>query len=186
VSAFEIVAAVITAYSVWLTAKENIWCWPIGFAGCAMYIAIFWQARLYANAVLQVLYLVMIVYGWFQWRRGGANHAALRVTRTPMAGWLASVIGGVALTLAIVFVMTRWTAAAMPWPDASTTAFSIVAEWMTARKWIENWIVWIVVDTVTTWMLVAQHLYASAVLYAAFVVLAAIGWIEWRKSLASV
>ena len=184
-SAFEVVAAVITAYSVWLTAKENIWCWPIGFAGCAMYIAIFWQARLYANAVLQVLYLGMIVYGWFQWRRGGASHAALRVTRTPPGGWLAAAIGGVALTLAIVFSMLRWTAAAMPWPDASTTAFSIVAEWMTARKWIENWLVWIVVDAVTTWMLVVQHLYASAVLYVAFVVLAAIGWIEWRKSLAS-
>jgi nicotinamide mononucleotide transporter len=184
-SAFEIIAAVITAYSVWLTAKENIWCWPIGFAGCAMYIAIFWQARLYANAVLQVLYLAMIVYGWFQWRRGGAGHSALRVTRTPLSGWLVSIAGGVALTLAIVFAMTRWTAAAMPWPDASTTAFSIVAEWMTARKWIENWIVWIVVDAVTTWMLAVQHLYASAVLYAAFVVLAAIGWIEWRKSLAS-
>lgn len=150
-----------------------------------MYIAIFWQAKLYANGVLQVVYLGMIVYGWFEWRRGGAERSELRVTRTPASGWLASLAGGVALTLAIVGVMTRWTSAAMPWPDASTTAFSIVAEWMTARKWIENWLVWIVVDAVTTWMLVVQHLYASAALYAAFIVLAIFGWIEWRKSLAS-
>jgi len=185
VSVFEVIAAVITGYSVWLTAKEKILCWPVGFIGCAMYIAIFWQARLYANAVLQVLYLVMIVYGWFQWRHGGGDQGALHVSRTPPFGWVVSLSAGIALMLGIVAIMTKWTAASMPWSDAGTTAFSIVAEWMTARKWIENWLVWIVVDAVTTWMLVVQHLYASAVLYAAFVLLAVFGWIEWRKSPAS-
>lgn len=184
-SAFEIIAAVITAYSVWLTAKENIWCWPVGFIGCAMYIAVFWEARLYANAVLQVLYLILIVWGWYEWLHGGKGRTPLAVSRTPVWGWIAAIAFGAALWLGTVWGLTRWTNASMPWSDAGTTAFSIAAEGMTAKKWIENWIVWIVVDAITTWMLLVQKLYASAALYAAFIVLAVIGWIEWRKSLAS-
>jgi nicotinamide mononucleotide transporter len=79
--------------------------------------------------------------------------------------------------------MQRYTNNSMPYSDAATTAFSVAAEAMTTRKWIENWIVWIAVDGVTTWMLLAQKLYASAALYASFLGLAVIGWIEWKKSL---
>lgn len=184
-SAFEIAAAVITAVSVWLTAREHMWCWPTGIVSVVLYAYIFWNAKLYANAALQVLYLVLCIYGWYEWKHGGRNDSELRVARTPLVALIASIAAGAAFTYALVFMMKRYTDAAMPWSDAGTTAFSIVAEAMTTRKWIENWIVWIVVDAVTTWMLVRQHLVPSAVLYAAFVVLAVYGWIEWNRSLAS-
>lgn len=182
-SALEIFAAVITAYSVWLTARENIWCWPTGVVSVILYGWIFWEARLYANAWLQAFYLLLIAYGWYAWLHGGRHHDQLQVSTTPAAGWAATIVLGAAASAALGWAMHRYTNASMPYSDAATTAFSVAAEAMTTRKWIENWLVWIAVDGVTTWMLLVQRLYASAVLYASFVVLAVIGWIEWKKSL---
>jgi nicotinamide mononucleotide transporter len=184
-SALELFAAVITAISIWLTARENIWCWPTGIVSVVLYAWIFWQARLYANAGLQVVYFALILYGWYEWRHGGRDRGELRVSRTPLWGWIATLLLGTAATGIAAWWMKAHTDAAMPWSDAATTAFSIVAEAMTARKWIENWLLWIVIDAVTTWMLFTQRLYPTAVLYAAFVPLAVFGWIEWRKSLVS-
>jgi len=184
-SGLEIFAALITVVSIVLTAVENIWCWPTGIVSVVLYGWIFWNARLYANAGLQGVYLVLIIYGWYQWLHGGKNHAQLKVSRTPLWGWVVTVLLGTVATAAAAWWMKAHTDAAMPLPDAATTAFSIVAEAMTARKWIENWVLWIVIDAVTTWMLVTQKLYPSALLYASFVPLAVYGWIEWRKSLAS-
>jgi len=183
VSWLEVFAAAITAYSVWLTARENTWCWPTGIVSVILYGWIFWQARLYANAWLQALYLILIVYGWYEWLHGGKHHDELQVSRTPPRGWFFTITLGVVASVVVGWGMKRYTNAAMPYSDAATTAFSVAAEAMTTRKWIENWLVWIVVDSVTTWMLVAQRLYASAILYGSFLVLAVIGWIEWKKSL---
>ncbi|HYM62012.1 MAG TPA: nicotinamide riboside transporter PnuC [Thermoanaerobaculia bacterium] len=182
-SPLEIFAAVITAYSVWLTARENIWCWPTGIVSVILYAWIFWQARLYANAGLQVLYLVLCFYGWYEWLHGGKNRGELDVSRMPLRGWIATIGAGAVAALLTGWAMKRWTDASMPYSDAATTAFSVAAEAMTTRKWIENWLFWIVIDGVTTWMLTVQKLYPSAVLYASFLVLAVIGWIEWKKSL---
>ena len=179
----EVFAAVITAYSVWLTARENIWCWPTGIVSVVLYFWIFWQARFYANAWLQALYLILIVYGWYEWLHGGKHHDQLQVSRTPLYGWALTVFLGLAASAAVGWAMQRYTNASMPYSDAATTAFSIAAEAMTTKKWIENWIVWIGVDGVTTWMLLDRKLYPSAALYASFLVLAVIGWVEWKKSL---
>ena len=182
-SPFELFAAIITAYSVWLTARENIWCWPTGVVSVVMYFWIFWQAKLYANAWLQALYLVLCIIGWYAWLHGGPRHGELRVSRTPAIAWIVIVISATVLAVVSAWLMKKYTKASMPYADAATTWFSVAAEFMTTRKWIENWLLWIVIDGVTTWMLLAQKLYASAALYAAFLVLALIGWIEWKKSL---
>src|SRR6266702_1815902 len=183
-SLLELFAAVITAYSVWLTARESIWCWPTGVVSVILYGWIFWQARLYANAWLQALYLVLIAYGWYEWLRGGEHHEPLRVSRTPLWCWIVTMSVGVIVSAIVGWLMKRYTNASMPYSDAATTAFSVAAEAMTTRKWIENWIGGIFVDGVTTWMLFVQRLYASTILYFSFLVLAVIGWIEWKKSLA--
>jgi len=183
VSFFELSAAIITLISIWLTARENIWCWPTGVVSVVMYFFIFWKARLYANAWLQAFYLILIAYGWYEWLHGGKHHDELQVSRTPMWGWVLTVTIGIAASAAVGWGMTRYTDNAMPYSDAATTAFSVAAEAMTTRKWIENWIVWIAVDGLTTWILLVQKLYPSALLYASFVALAVFGWIEWKKSL---
>jgi len=181
-SPLEIFAALITVVSVWLTAKERLWCWPTGIVSVLLYAWIFWQAKLYANAALQLFYLPVLIYGWLKWRRGATGGAELPVSRTPLIGWVATMSISVAASLVVAWALQRFTDAAMPLSDASTTIFSIAAEVMTARKWIENWLLWIVIDGWTTWMLIEQKLYPSAALYAFFVPLALYGWLEWRKS----
>ena len=186
-SGLETFAAVITIVSIVLTAYENIWCWPTGVVSVVLYAWIFWEARFYANAVLQIaVFLPLIIYGWYEWLHGGKNRTELKVSRTPWWGWAITLLIGVAATAVASIWMKAHTDAAMPLADAGTTAFSIVAEAMTARKWIENWLIWIVVDSVSTWMFVVQKLYPSAVLYGLFVPLAAYGWYQWKRSLASV
>jgi nicotinamide mononucleotide transporter len=184
-SPLEIFAALITVVSVWLTARERLWCWPTGIVSVLLYAWIFWQARLYANAALQLLYLPVLIYGWIKWQRRAGGGAELPVTRTPLAGWVVTLALSTVVSLAVAWALRRHTDAAMPLSDASTTIFSIAAEWMTARKWIENWLFWIVIDGWTTWMLIEQKLYPSAALYGFFVPLALYGWWEWRKSLQS-
>ena len=148
-----------------------------------LYLVVNWRAHLYANAWLQVFYFVLSVHGWYEWLHGGKNHDELHVSRTPLRGWILTITLGIAASAAAGWLMQRYTNNSMPYSDAATTAFSVAAEAMTTKKWIENWVVWIVVDGVTTWMLLAQKLYASAALYASFLGLAVIGWIEWKKSL---
>lgn len=179
----EISAALITLVSVWLTARENIWSWPTGIASVILYGWIFWQARLYANAWLQGFYLVLCIYGWYEWLHGGRSDGELKVSRTPAWGWAATAVIGIVASAVTGWLMKRYTDASMPYSDAATTALSIVAEAMTTRKWIENWILWIGIDAVTTWMLLVQRLYSSAVLYALFILLAVFGWVRWNRSL---
>ena len=128
---------------------------------------------------------MLCIYGWYEWLHGGKGHGRLAVSRMPLSGWIAGVAIGACASVLTGWAMKRWTDASMPYSDAGTTVFSVIAEVMTTRKWIENWLFWIVIDGVTTWMLAVQKLYPSTVLYASFLVLAVIGWIEWKKSLAT-
>jgi nicotinamide mononucleotide transporter len=166
-----------------LAIRENPWCWPLGIGNAALFLVVFFEARIYSNALLQALYVVVSFYGWYLWRHGGKGHGRLAVSRTP-ARWLvllaaAAVLASVGLGL---FLRHR-TDAALPFPDAATTAFSLAAQWMATRKWLENWLVWIGVDVVYVAMYASQRLYPTAGLYAAFLVLAALGYREWRASM---
>jgi len=134
---------------------------------------------------LQAVYVVLGVYGWYAWLHGGEQGGELAVSRTP--GRWAFGLGALGAVGAVAFgLFLRYrTDAALPYWDAAMTSFSLVAQFMTTRKWIENWGVWLVVDTVYVGMYVSQHLYPTALLYAAFVVLATLGLLEWRRSLAA-
>jgi nicotinamide mononucleotide transporter len=182
-SAAEIAGVVFGLLYVWLAIRESPWCWPFGIANAALFLAVFAHARLYGAAALQAVYVVVSVYGWYEWRHGGVGHGRLAVSRTPRR-WLAG-LGAAATVVAVaagLFLKHR-TDAALPFTDAATTAFSLAAQWMATRKWVENWLVWIAVDVVYVAMYVSQGLLPTAGLYAAFLVLAIFGYREWRASL---
>ena len=184
-SPYEVAGALLGAIAVFLTARENVWCWPVGLANVLLYVVVFHEARLYADMGLQVVYAALCVYGWYAWLHGGKDRGELAVSRTP-GRWRAPLfLAGAAAAALLGFLLKRHTDAALPYWDSSTTAFSLVAQWMQTRKWLENWRVWIAVDVVYVGMYLYKDLRLTAALYAVFLALAVMGDREWRKSLAS-
>lgn len=178
----EIVAALFGIISVFLSTRENIWSWPTAIVNVALYTVVFYHARLYADMGLQVIYLVLSIYGWYEWRFGGANRTVLRVSRaTPRLLVLLLALDLVAW-LALATLLARHTDAAVPYLDSLLTTTSLVAQWMMTRKILECWILWIAVDVVYVPMFIARGLVPTAGLYAVFLVLAVLGYRDWRRS----
>jgi nicotinamide mononucleotide transporter len=182
---FELAAAVITLVSIWLATRENIWYYPTGVVALLLYTWTFFQAKLYAETLLQIICLVLMLYGWYEWLYGGERHTELPVTRTPRWAWLAAVIAGVIGSAITIWIQLRYTDNPAPYVDSSLLAWSLVAQWMTARKWIENWLLWIAVNTVSVPLYITRSLWITAVLYVGLWILAVFGYREWRKSLQS-
>lgn len=184
-SPYETAGVLLSIVAVWLTTRENPWCWPVGLVSLGPFVVLFYEARLYADMVLQVVYMLVCLYGWYQWLHGGPGHGALPVSRTSRRARVALAAAGTIFAVLLGLVLRRHTDASLPFWDSSTASFSLVAQWMQARKWIENWAVWIVVDVVYVGMYVYKRLYLTAGLYAVFIALAVLGLAQWRKSLAA-
>jgi nicotinamide mononucleotide transporter len=165
-----------------LYVRQNVWSWPTGLVQVCLYAWIFYQAKLYSDALLQIVYVGLIAYGWWQWVRGASGQPELPVTRltSPEAAtWI-----GVALCGAgtLGFVMDRYTDASLPYWDAGIAAGSLVAQYLIAKKKLENWLFWIAVDIVAVGVYFAKDLYVTVGLYAVFLGMATAGWFAWRKS----
>jgi nicotinamide mononucleotide transporter len=184
-STLELVAALIGAISVYLSVRQNIWSWPTGFVNVAIYAVVFYGAKLYADMGLQVIYAVLSVYGWYEWLYGGENKTELHVTRTTAPTGTLLLVIAVVGSLALGFLLRSTTDASLPFMDSSLSTTSLVAQWMMTRKKLESWIVWVVVDVFYIGMFTYKHLYITAVLYAVFLVLAARGYFDWRRSMSS-
>ncbi len=179
----ELVAAVLTLVAVYLTARQIIWCWPLAMVSVTLYAAVFYDARLYADMGLQALYFGLAVYGWWAWLHGGEDHGELEVSltssRTRVVLVVVATLGGVLLGQ----TLTRFTNASLPFMDSMLTSFSIAAQWMQTRKLLESWLVWLAVDVFYVGMFLYKDLYLTAGLYTVFLVLAAMGFTQWRRSM---
>ncbi len=184
-TAVEIFAAAITIASIVLATQENVWYYPTGIVSVLLYAWIFYDARFYAEAGLQLVWLALMIYGWYEWLYGGKNKTELPVTRTPPRVWVIVVVAGVLLSAIIALIQKRWTDNPAPLIDSSIAAWSIVAQWMTARKWLENWLLWVVINTLAVPLYITRALWPTAALYAVLWVLGVLGYYRWRKSLVS-
>jgi nicotinamide mononucleotide transporter len=182
-SALEFVAVVFGLTSVYLSTREHISSWPTAIVNVGIYSYLFWQWKWYADAGLQVFYLVLSVYGWYEWLYGGARHSPLAVTRASRADWLVAVPAFVVAAACIGRVLDRYTDSPVPYLDASLTSASLVAQWMMTRKRLENWAIWLVADAVYVPVLLWRGNVFTSLQYAVFLVLAAMGWFSWRRSL---
>jgi nicotinamide mononucleotide transporter len=178
----ELIAAIISAWGVWLTARRRPWCWPVGLASVAIYTWVFVDARLYSDALLQVAFAGLIIYGWHRWLHNLGDDGRVRVAPLPRREALLHVAIGVIGALALGFIMHRWTDAALPWLDAALTAFSLVAQWWQGRRHLAAWWLWIAVDVIYVGEYIYKHLLITSVLYAGFIVLAAIGLRSWQQA----
>lgn len=170
--------------SVYLSVRENIWSWPTAIVNVSLYVYIFLNAKLYADMGLQVFYVAISFYGWWNWLYGGENRSELHVTR--LSRRMAMVLPPVWLagTAVLAIVLRTWTDAALPWADAALTVASLIAQYLMTKKVLENWAIWVAADVAYIGMYIFKGLYPTAFLYAVFLVLAAMGYFEWKKSLA--
>jgi nicotinamide mononucleotide transporter len=179
---YEVLAVVFSLVCVLLTIKENIWQWLVGIFGVIFYIVVFYQARLYANMWLQVVFIILQIYGWYEWLHGGKDKGELKISRSSLLLNGGLVILAIAGTAAMAFGFAKFTDNAMPLADSAVTALSLIAQWMLAKKYLENWLVWVVVNLIMIALGVSQNLLLTAGLYAVFFILAILGYWEWRKS----
>lgn len=181
----EVFGAVAGIVYVILEIRQNIWLWPLGLVTSAIYVFVFFTSKFYADMGLQAYYVFISVYGWYWWLKGGRKFKAgtLPVTRVSMK--LAAILLFVFIILfaGIWLVLVNYTDSPVPLGDAFTTALSIVATWMLARKIIEHWILWIIADIVSMGLYIYKGLYPTVLLFAVYTVMAVIGYREWRKTM---
>lgn len=181
----EILAVVFILANVWLAVKENMWTWPTGIAGVLLYLVVNWRAHLYANALLQILYFVLSIHGWYEWLHGGKNHGERQIMTASAKVWTLTIAGGMVLTLPMWYFLVRSGSSSSPVMDAATTAYSVVGQILLNLKYVENWIIWVAVDVVYVVIYVQQKLVLTAALYALFVGLCAKGFVDWRRDAAA-
>lgn len=184
-SIWEITGTVLGVIGVWLMIRQNIWGWPVGLVQVAVYAWVFFGAKLYSDALLQIAFFLIQAYGWAHWLRGGheAAHSTAPVTRLT-AGALATWVGvGALATAGWGAIMHRTTDAALPYWDAFILVFSLIAQWWQARKHLENWPAWVVINTVAIGVYWAKDLRLTSGLYFVFWLMAVWGWRAWRASL---
>jgi nicotinamide mononucleotide transporter len=168
-----------------LLIRENIWNWPIGLLYSLVSVVVFYRSRLYADLALHVFYVTMNAYGWYYWvfAKRPPDSPVVPVTKTPIRMVLALTVAVVGATGALGWFLTNRTDAAVPYWDSATTTMSFAAMWLTTRKHIENWIVWLVVDVISTGIYVYKGLQMYALLYCVYIGMAFAGWWAWRQSM---
>jgi len=182
-SPWEVAAVVLAIGYLALAIAQSIWCWAAAFVSTSIYLVLMFHARLYMESALQIFYLGMAVYGWYQWRHGPGPHNALPVTRWAAAWHVRAIATVVALSICSGIVLDVYSNAALPYLDSFTTWGAVVATWMVARKILENWLYWFVVDSVSIYLYVSRGLYLTALLFAVYLVLIVIGYLSWRREI---
>jgi nicotinamide mononucleotide transporter len=184
VSLLESIAFVVSILGVWLTTTRSLWNCPFSLLSVALYGAIFYKAKLYADMGLQGIFAGALLYGLWQWTHGRRATGDVLITRIRTDEVLICVVAGVVVTGALGFALAAYTDASLPWVDSLLFSASLVATVWAARRNIESWWMWIVVDIFYVGMYGFKHLYLLAVLYAFFVALAVLGLRRWQLALA--
>jgi len=180
----EVSGALLGFLYILLSIRQNKWCWPIGLLTSVLYIYVFLVTKFYADMLLQVYYVGASIYGWYNWTHGETQKSEiLPVRRVDKREWIWISLVILLLFVVIAFVLRDYTDSPVPYWDAFTTAGSFVATWMLAKKMIENWVLWVVVDAVSLGLYVYKGLYPTVGLFAIYTTLAVIGYMQWKKEL---
>jgi len=179
---FELVAAAVSALDVWLATKRSMISWPVTIFASLLYGEQFRESRLYSDMLLQGIFVVFAIYGWWHWQRGLKADGAVRVVKPRAAALVRDVALGVVASMLLGWWMRGHTDASLPWLDAALTGFSLVGTWWGAQKYIANWWLWIVVDVIYVWEYAYKDLWLTSGLYAVFVGLAMLGLRDWRRA----
>ncbi|RBP53691.1 nicotinamide riboside transporter PnuC [Arenicella xantha] len=179
-STLELVSVLFGLAYVILAAKENSWCWPAALGGTATAIWLFWDVSLLMESALNVYYLGMAIFGWWQWQYGSSTHSPLAISSWHIKQHALAIGSVVVLTLISGTWLARHTEAALPYVDSFTTWAAVITTWMVTRKILQNWLYWVVIDAVSVWLFWQKELYLYALLFAFYTVIALYGYRHWR------
>ncbi|SMG34100.1 nicotinamide mononucleotide transporter [Marivirga sericea] len=166
---------------IYFAAKEMIWCWYASLVSVSIYLIICYQVQLYAEMGLNVYYLGTTVYGWWHWRNPNRKEKELAISKMKPQEHGIFILAGILFTLGLGYFLIEKTDAQLPYLDSFTTVFSILTTLLVTRKVLENWLYWIIIDAVAVYIYFQRELYLTSLLMAAYVIISAIGYFNWRK-----
>lgn len=180
----EIAGFVLALVMVVCSIKELHWSWPLAIISSVLYFFVFKDSLLYGEACLQLVFAALAFWGWWQWlRKGDDAQPALAIQRLSARGWAVVVVASAILWPALALLLQHFTDSDVAWWDALPTALSLVGQALLGRKYIENWLVWLVVNTLSVGLFAYKGLWLTCVLYAMFTLMSIWGWRAWRRSL---
>ena len=189
----EIIGAVIGLTYLFLEYKANVWLWPVGILMSLFYVVIFFHGKFYADAAIYLYYIGANAYGLIQWTQSrkqpieeNGQTAELAITHVPAKRILPLVAITLILWMVLYGILKTVTDSPVPLGDAFTTAVSIVAMWMLAQKYLEQWLLWIVVNIVSTILYFWKGLYPTGILFIVYVIVAVLGYMKWKKLMSDV
>ena len=162
-----------------LAVRESLWCWYAAFASTALFLYVFWDVSLLMESALQVYYLIMAVYGWRQWSKVTEGEHSLAISTWTWRRHCLAIVSVVLLSLSSGFLLNRFTDAALPFLDSITTWGSIITTWMVAKKVLENWLYWLVIDAISIFLYLDRGLYLTALLFVIYLVIVIFGYRKW-------
>lgn len=180
---FEILAVIFSAICVVLTIRRNIWCWLTGIFGVIFYAYVFYDAKLYADMILQVVYLAQGIYGWEMWLRNGGMKKAVKVVRIERLELIMHSVLAMVVWLLTTITLVFYTDNQIPMIDALLSVASLMANYYLAKRIFESWFIWIAVDVGYVMVFIYKGLYLSSGLYFVFLIMAVYGLFEWKKEL---
>lgn len=179
----EVAGTILSLFYLYFSIKEKLSLWVFGFLSALFYIVVFYNAKFYADMSLQFYYLAVSVYGFVSWKMGklsnGNIHLVIRTTSFTNLIYLS--LSALLIFILYYFVLANFTDSPLPIADSLTTALSIVATWMLARKRIEHWLLWIFIDAFSAVLYIQKELYTTAVLFVIYTIMAIVGYYSWRK-----
>jgi len=178
----EIVAATLGVWMVVLNMRVNPWAWPLAIASSLMYALLFAQYKLYGEASLQLFFVAVAGWGWWQWLRGkDAAGQPLQVRHLSARGQAAAALVTLIAWPVLALVLMRHTDTDVPWLDALPTVGSLTGQWLLARKYVQNWPTWVAVNVVSVGLFAYKGLWLTVLLYALFTLMALAGWRSWQR-----
>lgn len=184
----EIIGTAVGLIYLWLEYRASIYLWIAGIIMPAIYIFVYYEAGLYADFGINIYYLLAAIYGWLAWTYGGKRKGekkVLPITHAPLKSYLPLTVVFLIAFAGIAWILIEFTDSNVPWLDSFTTALSIVGMWMLARKYVEQWWAWIVVDVVCCGLYIYKGLYFTSALYGLYSIIAIFGYFKWQQMLRS-
>ncbi|WP_299497277.1 nicotinamide riboside transporter PnuC [uncultured Shewanella sp.] len=164
-----------------LAMKQSRWCWIAAFVSTSIYTVIFWHVSLLMESALNFYYIGMAMYGYWVWTQGGDEHKGIEITSLALASH-AKIIGLTSIASIVVgYCMANYTHAAFPYLDAATTCFAVVTTYLVAKKVLENWLYWVVIDLVSIYLYFSKGLMLTSLLFVFYVIIAIVGFMTWNK-----